>query len=102
MSKLFGKLDVRRHLSSGAFCAMAGAAIVEPVMPTAADFRNVRRFIYAPPSQSSRRPKLGLTRLAGVQLFSYVTLLRVLDISQPWCPGLYSYCTPFWSRKINF
>ncbi len=47
VSRLLGKLDVRRHLTSGALCAMAGAAIVvaAAAAPRPAVAMNVRLFM---------------------------------------------------------
>jgi hypothetical protein len=45
VSSDFGQLAVNRHLNSGIDCAMAGAAIVEAVIPAPAALRNSRRFM---------------------------------------------------------
>src|SRR4051794_22122586 len=45
VSSDFGKLDVRRHLISGAPCAIAGAATSVVAPATAPPLRNVRRFM---------------------------------------------------------
>jgi hypothetical protein len=43
VSKLFGKLEAKRHLMDGASAAIAGIAIVAPAArPTLAFFRNER------------------------------------------------------------
>ena len=44
-SKLFGKLEVRRQLSSGLLWAMAGAATAVAATPMPAPFRKLRRSI---------------------------------------------------------
>src|SRR5688572_26208957 len=49
VSSDLGKLDVRRHLISGADCAMAGAATAaQAASPTPAVFKNSRRFMALP------------------------------------------------------
>jgi len=45
VSRDFGQLAVNRHFSSGIDWAMAGAAIVDVVIPTPAALRNARRFM---------------------------------------------------------
>jgi hypothetical protein len=42
VSRLFGKLEARRHLISGWLCAMAGAATVEAASPMPAVFKKER------------------------------------------------------------
>src|SRR5205085_8879729 len=49
VSSDFGKLEVRRHLTSGEDCAIAGAAIAVAAAPTADTFKKSRRFIQASP-----------------------------------------------------
>src|SRR5689334_2758355 len=53
VSSDFGKLEVRRHLSSGADWAMAGAATALAARPTPAVLRKSRRFMQIPPGIGS-------------------------------------------------
>src|ERR1700684_2226971 len=63
VSSDFGKLDVMRHLISGAVCAIAGEAIAVAAAPAAETFKKSRRFIQASPqvavSQICRSPCFG-------------------------------------------
>src|SRR5256885_3462995 len=45
VSSDFGKLDVKRHLTSGDDCAMAGEATAVAAAPAAETFKKSRRFI---------------------------------------------------------
>jgi hypothetical protein len=45
VSSDFGKLDVKRHLISGADCAIAGEATAVAAAPAAETFKKSRRFI---------------------------------------------------------
>src|SRR6516225_4730851 len=47
VSSDFGKLDVKRHLISGADCAIAGLATATVAAPTPALLRKSRRFIHS-------------------------------------------------------
>src|SRR5450759_1423970 len=49
VSSDFGKLDVMRHLISGADCAIAGEATTATAAPAAETFKKSRRFIQASP-----------------------------------------------------
>src|ERR1051325_4517592 len=49
VSRLVGKLDVMRHLMSGALCAMAGAAMAVAAAPRPAVAMKVRLFILPDP-----------------------------------------------------
>src|SRR3712207_1738529 len=48
VSRDFGKLEAMRHFTAGIDWATAGMATAEPAAPTAAAFRNSRRFIVGP------------------------------------------------------
>jgi hypothetical protein len=47
VSSDFGKLEVKRHLISGADCAIAGEATAVAAAPAAETFKKSRRFIQA-------------------------------------------------------
>src|ERR1043166_1122277 len=49
VSSDFGKLEVRRHLTSGDDCAMAGEAMAVAAAPAAETFKKSRRFIQVSP-----------------------------------------------------
>jgi hypothetical protein len=46
VSSDFGKLDVRRHFTSGEDCAIAGEATAVAAAPAADTFKKSRRFIF--------------------------------------------------------
>jgi hypothetical protein len=46
VSSDFGKLEVRRHFTSGEDCAIAGDATAVAAAPAADTFRKSRRFIF--------------------------------------------------------
>jgi hypothetical protein len=56
VSSDLGKLDVRRHLSSGIDCAMAGAASVLAAPPMPAVVRNFRRLMSSSSIRACWRP----------------------------------------------
>src|SRR5437762_11288185 len=66
VSSDFGKLEVRRHLSPGMPCAIAGAATSVVAPATAPPLRNVRRFMIGSLPESKLQ-----TYLRGPFAYSY-------------------------------